>query len=82
MQHKNPTNNTNRTTLTDKKSLKINMESLESDDMTDDIFATTAYAETIYHISSDDIDRVFDGNAIHFNEVNHSNYDDSDQLKE
>ena len=50
--------------------------------MTDDIFGMTAPVETNYHISSDEIDRIFDGILIHYNEVKHSTSDDYEQLKE
>ena len=82
MQHNNPTNNTDSTKSSDKKSLKINLAFLESDNMTDDIFCMTASVETNYHIASDEIDRIFDGNAIYCNENKHSTSDDSEQLKE
>ena len=54
------------------------MESLESDNMTDESFGMTASVEKNYHISSDEIDRIFDGNAIHFTEVKHYTSDDSE----
>ena len=69
MQHGTPTNKTDRTKLSDKKSLKINLASIESDNMTDDIFGMTASVETNYPITSDEIDIIFDGNAIHCTEV-------------
>ena len=50
--------------------------------MTDDIFGMTAYVEKNYHIASDDIYRIFDGNIIHCTEVKHSTFDDSEHLKE
>ena len=50
--------------------------------MTDDIFGMTASVEKNYHIASDEIDRIFDGNAIHCTEVKHYTSDDSEQLKE
>ena len=49
--------------------------------MTDDIFGMTASVETNYHIASDKIDRIFDGNAIHFTDVKHYTSNDSEQLK-
>ena len=58
------------------------MASLESDNMTEDIFGMTAYVETNHHIASDETDRIFDGNAIHCTEVKNSTSDDSEQLKE
>ena len=81
MQHDTPTNKTNITKSSDKKSLKINLVSLESDNMTGEILGITASVEKNYHIASDEIDRLFDGNVIHFNEIKHSTYDDSEQLK-
>ena len=57
------------------------MASLESDIMTGAIFGLTASIETNYRIASDEIDRIFDGNAIHYNEVKHSTSDDSEQIK-
>ena len=58
------------------------MAYLESNSMTDDIFGMTAFVETNYHIASNEIDRTFDGNAIHYTKVKHSTPDDSEQLKE
>ena len=81
MQHDTPKNKTNSTKSPDKKSLKINLASIESDNMTDDIFCMTASVETNYHIASDEIDRIYDVNAIHCTEVKHSTSDDSEQLK-
>ena len=81
MQHDILTNNTDSTKSSGKKSLEINLASLESDTMTDDIFDMTASGETNYHIASDEIDRIFDGNAIRFTEIKHSTSDDSEQLK-
>ena len=49
--------------------------------MTVEIFVMTADMETNYHIASDEIDRIFDGNAIHFTEVKYHTSDDSEQLK-
>ena len=81
MQHNNPTNNTNSTKSSDKKSLNINLAYLEIDNMNDDIFGMNAYLETDYHIASDKIDIIFNGNEIHCTEVKHSTYDDYEQLK-
>ena len=82
MQHDTPTNKTNSTKSSDKKSLKINLASLESDNMTDEIFGMNASVETNYHIASGEINRIFDGNAIHCTEVKYSTSDDSEHLKE
>ena len=82
MQHDNPTDKTGNTKSSDKKSLKINLASLESDNTTDDIFGMNASMETNYHIVSDEIDIIFYGNAIHCTEVKHSTSDDSEQIKE
>ena len=57
------------------------MEYLEGNSMTDDIFGMTKSVEKNDHIASDEIDRVFDGNAIHITEVKHYTSDDSEQLK-
>ena len=65
-----------------KKSLKINLESLESDSITDDIFGIITSVEKNYHIASDEIYRIFDGNAIHCTEVKHSISDNYEQIKE
>ena len=62
MQHDTSTNNTDRTKSSDKKSLKINLASVDSDKMTNDIFAMTASVDTNYRIASDEIDRIFNGN--------------------
>ena len=82
IQHDTTTNKTISTKLSDKKSLKINLVSLHSDNMTNDIFVMNASVETNYHIAYGEIDRIFDGNAIHCTEVKHSTSDDSEQLKE
>ena len=82
MQHDTATNKTSSTELSDKKPLNINFPYLESDSMTGDIFGMTADMETNYHITSDEIDRIFDENAIHFTEVKHYTSDDYEQLKE
>ena len=58
------------------------MASLESDNMTDEIFGMTASVETNDHIASDEINRIFDGNAIYCTEVNNYTSDDSEQLKD
>ena len=62
--------------------MKTNLASLGIDNITDEIFGMTAYVETNYHIASDEIDRIFDGNAIHCTEVKNSTPDDSKQLKQ
>ena len=82
MQHNTTTNNTNSTKSSDKKLLKINLASLESNRITDEIFGMTASVETSYHVASDEIDRIFDRNEIHCTEFKHSTYDDYEQLKE
>ena len=64
-----------------KNSMKINLEYLENDSMNNENFGMAASVETNYHISSDEIDRIFDGNAINCTEVKHSISDDSEQLK-
>ena len=56
------------------------MVSLESDNMNDETFGMTASVKTNYHIASDEIDRIFNANVIHCNEVTHSTSDDSEQL--
>ena len=70
-------NNTNSTNFSDKNSFKINLISIEGNSMTNKNFDMTTSVETNYHIASDEIDRIFDGNAIHCNEVKHSTSDDS-----
>ena len=60
MQHAITTNKTDITKSSNKKLLKINLASLDSDNITDDIFVMTASAENNYHIASDEIDRIFD----------------------
>ena len=64
-----------------KKALKINLASLESNSMTNDIFGMTASVETNYHIASNEIDRIFDANVVHCTEVKHSTSGDCEQLK-
>ena len=68
--------------ILDKKPLKINLASLESNNMTAEIFGMTASVETNYHIASDEIDRISDVNTIHCTEFKHSTSGDSEQLKE
>ena len=80
-QHDTVTNKNNSTESSDKKTLNINLESPESDSITDEFFSMTTSVETNYHIASDEIDRIFDGNAINCTEVKHSTSDDSEQLK-
>ena len=82
MEHDTPTNKTNRTKFSDKKSLKINSAYLDIDNMTDRIFGITTSAKANYCIASDEIDRIFDGNTIHCTEVKHSTSDDSEQIKD
>ena len=79
MQHNNATNKTNSTESFDKKLLKINLASLESDSTTNEMFVMTASVEKNYHIAFDEIDRIFDGNSIHCTEVKHSTSDDYEQ---
>ena len=50
--------------------------------MTYEIFGMTTSVETNHHIASDEIDRIFDGNAINCIEVKISTTDDYEQLKE
>ena len=53
MKHDTSKNKTDSTKSSDKKSLKINLTYLESDNMTDEIFGMTASVETNDHIASD-----------------------------
>ena len=62
--------------------MNTNLASIESDNMTDDIFGMNASVEANYHIPSDEIDIIFDGNAIHCTEAKNSTSDDSEQLKD
>ena len=82
IQHDTRTSNTNSTKSSDKKSLNMNLVSLEIDIMTDEIFGMIASVKTNYHITSDETDKIFDGNAIHCTEVKNSTSDDSEPLKE
>ena len=75
------TNKTDRTESSNKKSLKINLASIESNSMTDKSFGMNASVEINNHFASDEIDRIFDGNTIHCNEVKNSTSDDSEKLK-
>ena len=81
MQHDTPTDKTDSTKLSDTTLLNINLEYLENNNMTDYIFGMIASVEKNYHISSDEIDRIFDENAVHCTEVKHSTSDNSEQLK-
>ena len=58
------------------------MAYIESDSMNNENFGMTATVETNYHIASDEIDTIFDINAIYCNEVKHSTSDDYEQLKD
>ena len=80
MQHNTATNNQQHQ-IVRQKLLKINLAYLENDNMTDDIFGMTVSVKKNYHISSDEIDRIFDENAVHCTEVKHSTSDNSEQLK-
>ena len=82
MEHYTATNKTDITESPEKKSLKINLESIESDSTTDEIFGMTASVEKKYHIASKEVDRIFDCNAIHCTEVKNYTSDDSEQLKD
>ena len=64
MKNDTATNKTENTKSSDENSLKIDLASLESDIMTEDIFSMTKSLKTHYHIASDEIDRIFDANAI------------------
>ena len=81
MQNGTANNKIKNTKSSDKKSLNINLASLESDNMTDGIFGMTASVEKNYHIASDEVERIFNANAIHCNEVIHSTSDYSKHLK-
>ena len=82
MQHGTATSKTNSTESSNKHLLKINLVSLERDSTTDEISGMTPSVETNYHITSDEIDRICDGNAINCIEVKHSTSDDSEKLKD
>ena len=82
MEHDTPTNKIDSTKSSEKKTLKINLEYLDSNNMTDEIFGMTASVEINYHIASDEIDRIFDEKAIDCTEVKRSTSDDYEQLKE
>ena len=69
MQHDTAKDNTNIIKPSDKKSLNINLTSLESDSMSNEIFGMTTSMEKNYRIGSDKIDRIFDGNVIQCTEV-------------
>ena len=47
----------------------------ESDNITNGIFGMNASVGTNYHVASDEIERIFDANAIHCKEVKHSTTD-------
>ena len=82
MQHDATTNKTDSTKSSDKKSWKINLTYLEGNGMTDEIVSMTASLDTNYHIVSNEIDRIFDGNTINCTEVKNSTPDDCEQLKD
>ena len=56
------TTKTDNIKSSDKNSLKINLTSLESNSMPDDIFGITTSVEKNYHIASNEIDIIFDAN--------------------
>ena len=61
--------------MSDKNSLKINLAYPESDNITNGIFGMNASVGTNYHVASDEIERIFNANAIHCKEVKHSTTD-------
>ena len=70
MQNDTATDKTNNTKSSDKNSLDINMGSLESDNITNNIFGMISSAErNNIHGASDEIERIFNANAIHCKEV-------------
>ena len=81
MQNYTATDKTNNIKFPDKKSLKFNMASLESDNMTDNIFGMITSMETNNHVAYDELEGIFDANAIHCKEVKHSTSNDSKQSK-
>ena len=81
IQNGTATDKTDNTKLSDKKSLKFNKEYLESDNKTNFFFKLVVYVETNNHVAYDELERIFDTNAIHCKDVKHSTFDDSEQTK-
>ena len=70
MKNATATDKTNNTESSNKNSLDINMGSLESDNITNNIFGMISSAETNNnHGASDEIEGIFNANAIHCKEV-------------
>ena len=81
MQNDTAKNNTNNIKSSNENSLKINLAYLKRNIKTDNIFGMNTSVETNDNISSDEIDRIFNANVIHCNEVKHSTSDDYEQLE-
>ena len=76
MQHNSATNKTDSKSFSDKKSLKITLEYIKGNSMTDDFFVINEYVKTNYHIVSYEIDRISVGNVIHCTKVKNYIIDD------
>ena len=65
IQNDTATDKTENTESSNKKSFKISMESLKSDNVTDNIFDMIAPVETNHNFESNEIEGFFDANVIH-----------------
>ena len=59
----------------------INMASLKSNSMTDEIFGMFASVKKNHHVASDELEGIFNTNAIHCKEAKHYTFDDSEWSK-
>ena len=75
------TDNTNNTESSDKNSLDINVVYLERDNIIDNIFGMIASVEKNNHVSSDELEGIFNANVIDFKEVKYSTSYDSEKSK-
>ena len=73
--------NTNNTESSDKNSLDINVVYLERDNIIDNIFGMIASVEKNNHVSSDELEGIFNANVIDFKEVKYSTSYDSEKSK-
>ena len=68
-------NATDKSTTNDssnKKTLKINLASLENDNMIDDIFGMVASVKTNHHVATDEFEGIFDANVSGCSEIKKS----------
>ena len=81
MNNDTATDKTNNTESSDKNSLDINVVYLERDNIIDNIFGMIASVEKNNHVSSDELEGIFNANVIDFKEVKYSTSYDSEKSK-